>query len=403
MTEKAHRREALLSWVITAGLTVAFLLFLKLNATQTFELFEIPFALSIPAWRAVVFFITALFIGIYIYRIGLDLFGGLTMGLMVFVGASTLYNQGDMMVWARDWLRCLATVCVVGTLTKTRLRELLRAFYIASSFYLICDLVFIFQTQHGLYFNSMIYMFFGNHTETFKIAIPAFICSAALDSLEMKKISINTWVVFGLGIVDLLVGCSVNALTVQIIVAVLVVLVQCEKIRSALNGISFGLFFGVADVLIVGARAHKILSGFIEGVLHKSATLTGRDGVWDAAGVLLDKRHILTGYGCSYGDGLLRANGRSYIHAHNEALHILLSGGLGAAACWLALLVLAGWNLFRFRKDKTISIFAVGLFGFLIIGIFEAITVCSFYFLLALSFYGSKSNCEMAPESICGE
>lgn len=396
MAEKTHRNETLVSWAITAGLTIAFLMFLKLNVTQTFELFEIPFSPSIPTWRAAVFFVSIFFIGLYAYKIGLDFFGGSALALIALVGASTLYNQGDMMVWARDWLRCFATLCAVGACARTRLRELLRAFFVASSFYLICDLIYIFQSEHGLYFKSMGLMFFGNHTETFKIAIPAFICSAALDSLDGRRFSVNTCAVFGLGIVDLLVGCSVNALTVLIMTGVLSVLVQSRRIRNSLNGVSLGIFFCVADLLMVGLRIYKLMEEFIVDVLHKTATLSGREWVWDSAVQALQGRHLLTGYGCSYGDGLLQLNGCISVHAHNEVLHMVLSGGLLAGVCWFLLLCIASLNLYRCRANKTVALVAAGLFGFLIIGIFEITTTASFFFLLAIAYYGFRA----APLSI---
>ncbi len=108
--------------------------------------------------------------------------------------------------------------------------------------------------------------------------------------------------------------------------------------------LSAGLFFGV-----VVFRLQNLFAFFIEDVLHKGLSFTGRTDIWDRALFMFDRSPWL-GYGIAQTGKVYRLAKHKYYHAHNMYLQVLIEGGVPALMAFLVMLERAGKKLLLVRK-----------------------------------------------------
>ena len=385
---------SLRSLVVTVALSLLLLLLLKPMLGYTLEFLGLPCLFSPDTYYAL--FVGASFacIGLCLWREGIDLFTGLMVAAVAWIAVATFKNAGETVRLFTDWLPLLAVVCLVSALHRDYKRELLRAMFFACVFYLILNLVGIFRSG-DVGFNSQVFLFFEVKTATFRIAIPAIICSLLLDHLNGKRLSISTVTVYGLCLFEVTVGFAATSLVTLLLFAFFVSIGQCERVREALNAVTF---FG-ADLLaflaVVVLRVQNHLGWFIEGVLGKTTTLSSRTLVWDVVFQLLSNGHFFWGYGASYIWNAIMVGSKSYMHAHNDILNIFMTGGLVLAVIALAMFLLVVRRLYRTRSLMPSFILSCGLGCFLLEGLFEITSCIGFFFVLAMAYYwfsGSRSR-----------
>lgn len=372
--------------VMTVGLSLLLLLFLKPMLGYTLEFLGLPCLFSPDTYYAL--FVGASFacIGLCLWRKGIDLFTGLMMIAVAWIAVATFKNAGETVRLFTDWLPLLATVCLVSALHSDYKRELLNAMFFACVFYLILNLVGIFQSG-DIGFKSQVYLFFEIKTATFRIAIPAIICSLLLDHLDGKKLSVSTVAVYGLCLFEMTTGFAVTSLVTVLLLGLIVAIGQCAPVRKVLNAATF---FG-ADLLaflaVVILRVQDHLGWFIEGVLGKTMTLSGRIPIWDVVFQLLSNGHFFWGYGASYVWNAIVVGNSPYMHAHNDILNIFMAGGLVLAVIALAMFLLVIGRLYQTRSLMSSFILSCGLGCFLLEGLFEITSCVGFFFILAMAYY----------------
>ncbi|MEE0706658.1 MAG: hypothetical protein UCH28_09795 [Adlercreutzia sp.] len=341
-----------------------------------------------------------------------DSFYYLSLLFFGWIAASTIINQGDLLVWGTTWLPLFGTLGLVGALWKDLSREMLIGMLTACSFYLFANFAFILW-KGDFSIGAQTYLIFGVRTVTFRIAIPAIACSLLLDNMNEKRVGLRSVFLYALSIFEVLIGYCATALCVLLFFGLLFCLIQSTRVRRLLNSFTYI----AADIaLFVGIILLRIQTAFgwlIEGVLHKGLGLSGRVEVWDAALSLLSNQHLLVGYGASYLWTTIYAHGRWMMHAHNDFLNLAMTGGIPLVVLMLALEVLAALRLFKNRTSFASALVAGSLFSFMLIGVFEVTNCVGFFFLLAIAYYafppsgeqpkkrGRHARVESAPSALC--
>lgn len=375
------------SWLLSGALALAFALFLKPDASATLGFLGLPPMFSSSTWAVIVTALAMVGVFIYMRRVGLDLFGGLATGFAAVVFLSTMYNMGDLALWAIRIIPCVSAVLVVAAFAGDYDRNLLQGMFIAASFYLVCNLVFLLQNSQIVQIDAFESLFFGYRNVTFRVAIPAIVCSALLDALDGRRFSIRTVSVYILSVFETLVGYSATSACALAVIGVVLLLIRWKRIRPWLNGGTYvvaylAVFFGV-----VVLRMQDTFSSIIEGVLNRSITFTGRTFIWDKVFQLLDVAHLVKGYGISYMDNAIVLNGVTYSHAHNELLHVALLGGIGAVLLFAIMVILAVRALYLRRGELSSALISAALLGFMVIGLFEVVCYPGAFYFLALAYY----------------
>lgn len=119
--------------------------------------------------------------------------------------------------------------------------------------------------------------------------------------------------------------------------------------------VGFGTFYG-----IVLFRLQNLFAFFIEDVLHKGLSFTGRTDIWDKAIAMVLKSPFL-GYGIAQSGKVYRIAKHKYYHAHNAILEVLVEGGVFSAMAFVLMLERAGKQLLIYRKHPYACLLAAGL------------------------------------------
>lgn len=377
--------------------TIAFLVILKPTIDHTLVFLGLDISFEDETCYALMLLVTAVTVILFGLKRRLDAFACCFLALCAFVAASTIYNCGDLLIEVVDWLPCLATIMIVGAWGRREPRLVLSSFLFACAFYLICNLVYLLQDPELVGFARVDNMVFGYRNVTFRIAIPAFICALALDDLDGRAWSARSLTVFSLGAFEVMVGYSATSFCAFAVMALLVVTVRTIKRRAVLNALTYAIAYIAFFFALVVARVQNSLAFLIEPVLHRSVTFTGRTEIWDGAFAHLLNQHFITGYGTGYIWNSLSWNGIVQKHAHNDVLHALMLGGVGALIALGGAVGLSVSRLYRNRESKVAQSLSIGLAGFFVVSLAEVSMCPGFFFLLAFSFYyfsGTSSGAE---------
>lgn len=396
-------RDRWKSWLLTGCVALVFALMLKPDAPVTLAFFGLPPLFSQSTWNVIIVALALVGLLVYMRKVGLDVFGGCAVGFVAIIFLSTMYNNGDLALWATQLLPCLFAVLIVAALAREYGRNLLQGMFIAASFYLVCNLVFLLRQSEIISFNAMDDLFTGYRNGTFHTAIPAFGCSILLDARSGKRFSIRSLTVYLLALFEMIVGYSATSVCAFAFLGFIVFLVQFRRVRSLLNGAVLASTYIALFMGLVILRVQDGLGFFIEGVLGRSLTFTGRTAIWDRALELLTGNALVAGYGMPYNLTVMTSGGERAFYAHNDFLHIGLLGGVGALAIIVVLIVLAARGLFLCRREIGAAYVSAILFAFAIIGLMESVLCVGAAFFLAVAYY-ENANADSVEiyEAACG-
>lgn len=139
-------------------------------------------------------------------------------------------------------------------------------------------------------------------------------------------------------------------------------------------------------LLFIIFRLQNLFSWFIEGVLNKDLTFTGRTNIWDNALLLLRESPI---FGLGFDPPAVMANKLGNIAAvfttHNTFIDILYHGGLIAIILLLLSLYLIHKNMKQYYNTKISSLISYTVCVFFIMAQFEGFSGVPMFILLAFA------------------
>ena len=318
---------------------MAFVVMLKPDVSVSCTFLGIDFAQILGVWNALIATISIVLCLVYAGTIGLDRFGLFIAAICGLTLASTMLNNGDLYSWAALMLPCAATALSASALCLRRRSEFLWAMFAASAFYLFANLVFaiIEMIYDGCL--SFDYLFYGYRNSTFMVALPALASSLALDSLAGRRITVRTIVIGLVSLLELYIGYSATSFCAFVAVALLVLVVQRTDSYRFVNGLTVAVVYVALFVGLVVLRFQNIGEFFIQGVLGRSTTFSGRTYIWDQALTdIANGAHWLFGYGIDHSLIVSMPDGQHAFYAHNDLLQFMIVGGLLLAIVWLAFL-----------------------------------------------------------------
>ena len=190
-------------------------------------------------------------------------------------------------------------------------------------------------------------------------------------------------------------------LVVVVLTAVFAVLLLGRKGRPSRRS---GNVFNFLNLLLLNIaicigllffQIQNYFAFFIEGVLHKSLTLTGRTEIW-ARTIEFVKQAPLFGYGKE--DYAFRAVKHGFnpgypagLHCHNRFLETMYMGGVVLMAIYGYILFYAARCLYKLRHTKTAKILSFGLFIYM----FGMLTEFYDYCLLFWGLLVMAENCKI--------
>lgn len=237
----------------------------------------------------------------------------------------------------------------------------------------------------GSYFYG--YNFLGIDNFMAPILIPYMFLVALRSSRKSGDLDLFAYCMIGVSALSLLLIWSATAL-MGLAVALLFLLFFYQRRRQTLFNfataqcVSFGMLFGV-----VLFRLQNVFAFFIEGVLHKGLSFTGRTEIWDTAMFKIVRAPLL-GYGLGKQGKVYRLSKGKYYHAHNVFLEVLMEGGALSLLAYLAMLGLAGWKLLKNRKHPFACLISAGLMACALMTSMEPYLDSNGLYIYALIFLG---------------
>lgn len=195
---------------------------------------------------------------------------------------------------------------------------------------------------------------------------------------------VNAWLVISASVATVFLSdssCNKAGLALSILLFILYAVPFFRRVLSAPVTFSAAI---LADVLLVVLRVSDnvpFIANFIETVLHRQITFTGRTTIWDNF-LQLMPGNWLTGLG--YAPGTMIAHKSWFVpHAHNQYYEMLSEGGLVALAIFLSIFVLIAVQLTKYRDKKASAVLTAAMTGLLFVFICDPIfpPVYVLYFL----------------------
>lgn len=329
----------------------------------------------------------------YIWRVRINLAGGLAIGFFVVMMISCVVNGGDaafaLYTVENYGNLCASFLLAIAALPRFR-KELLQGIVLVTGIYTVLNFIVLLfvPVGDGALRPQIAYTFLGYRTGFCRFYFPAIAASLLLDQDGKKFCSVRTLILYVSAVAQSLIEYSATSVLALILFAVGVFLVSAAKPRRVLNACTFAGLYAFAFLGVIVLRMQDVLSGFI-AALGKDISFTGRTSIWDLIFSMIDRSHLLFGYNGV--DGLVFPAGWRVGVAHNAVLDTLLWGGLLGLSLAIAMVVVASVNLYRQRMSKTAAILSVYLGVFFLMGLVEHLSTVAFFLFLGIA-------CAWAPE-----
>lgn len=213
-----------------------------------------------------------------------------------------------------------------------------------------------------------------------KTLLPPLILSTLLFfQVKQKKIykRYKVWIIL-LNIISfitlLIVGSSTGIVVYLVFISTLLLYTYVMKRKYPMKFILVIYLSFFAWVVIGGARLKIIDTA--AGLFGKTGTFTGRTTLWINSIQKIIERPFL-GYG--YTSGIIDIWGGNF-SSHNLLLELVIQGGIGLGVLFLFLTIYAIQRL-KYASLDDFNIIAVGIFAFLLVGLFE-VGISEMYFVL---------------------
>lgn len=192
------------------------------------------------------------------------------------------------------------------------------------------------------------------------ILVPYMVLTALRSTMKHGDLDIWTYALIGIAALSLLLSWTVTAILGMAVALVFLLFFYQRRLQWLFNSatamlVSFGMFFA-----IVLFRLQDVFAFFIEGVLHKGLSFTGRTEIWDLA-IDLIMASPLIGYGFAQRGKIYRIAKGRYYHAHNVYLELMMEGGVLGTLPFVGMMALSGHRLMAYRKHPYACLISAGL------------------------------------------
>mgnify|MGYP002422511346 CR=1 FL=1 len=135
------------------------------------------------------------------------------------------------------------------------------------------------------------------------------------------------------------------------------------------NYFNYWMIHLIFFVLIIVMKLQNYFRWLIDDVLGKWRSLEGRMLIWHAD-IELIKKSFLVGYGIEYDEARRRYFDWA-LHSHNQLLEILYDGGIVYFISMIAIIVMAGKCLNRYKNSEIVKVISIAFLGWCIHGLVE--------------------------------
>lgn len=201
------------------------------------------------------------------------------------------------------------------------------------------------------------------------------------------KLSVRSLMLIAVCYITVFIRWQVTALVGLAIIFPAILFPQLFAKSRSLNIVTYLTVVSIFFVTVVIFRTQDYFAFFIQDVLHKSLTFSGRTPVWDNAMAVISA-NLLLGIGTPDREIAWEYLGQA--HAHNIFLHMLVSGGALQLALFLFLNILVARKLMKNNHSGIASFLSVTIFSMLIMNQMEPYETGLWYMVYTLAYYSDR-------------
>lgn len=234
-------------------------------------------------------------------------------------------------------LKIVFMLCAIEYLLKRTPDSTINIMYFILITFVLIDFASIVLFPNGLYQTEQIWNEWSSSQEAFWIygnknnRIYWYVLLSIITWLRYifnNKSKVMVLITSGISIVAMMLVKSSTATIVAILVSVGVFYLTYKK-QTNLNMNSYGiLVIYVCITVLILLGSTSLLKPFVEGVLHKDMTFTGRSTAWERVLLLIASKPVF-GWGVIDSEtatGLLKSI--AFVNPHNQLLNCLWQGGI---------------------------------------------------------------------------
>lgn len=296
-------------------------------------------------------------------------------------------ENGDITMWGYLSIVLVSLCLTFDYYAKRRPYFLLSNLTDVLLYLVIVNLMIVFIYPKGII--DEIY-FIGIRTRTTDVLFPLIAFSLICDYLKGITISVRTIIALTVSFATIVKLWIATAIVGGIIICAFL-LFQNSKIINKFTNLYVIVLVGlVVNYLVVYVDIAKQFAWFIQGVLHKSITLSARTMIWEKAKVIINQS-LLFGYGMTDNGNFVwhgySANEMGYWQAHNMWLQMLHDGGLITTSLFVYLICMCGKKLKKYNNLFSVKVLLSVIMTFFIMMISEIYSYTPYFFLLIFACY----------------
>lgn len=295
------------------------------------------------------------------------------------------YPFSSVHVFLVDWVPVVSAALLVFAFHDAHQERLIEGVLIACAVYTLLNMKSLVEQIYS--FTEINDLSTGYRNCLFRIIIPSYICAWLVYLRRGAGWIVLPIVFYILGFIQVIGAYSATSVCAMALMGILTITLLWKGPRRYLNALSYAIGYVILFLGFIIFRVQEAFSPLLQALFQRSATFTGRTLIWGQVAQSLQDFHLFVGYGVGYMYQVIKVNGAVYKHAHNEFLHMLMSGGIFALALYVAMFALSVRRLYLGRKSSEAAALAIGLAGFLLISLTEVAFSPGLFFILAASYY----------------
>ena len=249
----------------------------------------------------------------------------------------------------------------------------------------------VFVFKDGMYYNEEIKQsrnwFLGYDNVHIVYYMFGIMCSYINYLLEESKNKLRLIVLVVLSIITIVYTWSATSLVaLGLMIFGICINKIISKYQKGINVITYFITYVLSFLGIVVFKIQNFFSFFIEKILHKNLTFTGRTYIWDNAKEYI-KNHIILGYGNeSLETRVAKFNNKFAVNCHNVILEEMYQGGIVLLSCKIMIWYISLKELWKNKEYKISQFFSWFIFVFLIISLMEVYSAFFIYLMYIIAF-----------------
>ncbi len=310
----------------------------------------------------------------YIFYLKLNSFVCLFTIYFLLLVFSTIYNNLSLVTVFHTYYKTISLILYLDMALRYNCKNVIKNLCYILSLLVFLNFITIILFPNGMFqgnYNSL-YWFLGYKNIHILYFLPLIICNIIHNKFRKKKISLLF--IFNLLMInfELLYCFSANSLVTFFIFELYLLFPFIYNKFQLTNARRNYLLYFISFILIVLIRIQNIFGWFIEQILHKSLTFTGRTFIWDISMTYINSKKIL-GYGVEETEIIANKFGNiAFTHCHNTILDLTYKGGIISLIIFSIFLYLIVKKLYKTRHYKISKTLSVALLGIFLMMLFEA-------------------------------